>query len=95
MRLAPPRSAWYHNLVANPTASVELPNESFDVLARVAKGDKRDRLFHKVVENFPIYGGYQQKTGRRIPVIVPERVTSRRRSTLRVASPTRTGEPRK
>jgi deazaflavin-dependent oxidoreductase (nitroreductase family) len=92
---APTNPAWYHNLVANPTASVELPNESFDVQARVAKGDEREQLFHKVVESFPIYSGYQQKTGRRIPVIVLERVTSRRRSTLRVASPTRTGEPRK
>ena len=66
--------AWYHNLLANPAASVELPGESFDVQARVAKGDERDRLFHEVVEHFPIYSGYQQKTGRRIPVIVLERV---------------------
>jgi deazaflavin-dependent oxidoreductase (nitroreductase family) len=26
---APTNPAWYHNLVANPAASVELPNESF------------------------------------------------------------------
>jgi deazaflavin-dependent oxidoreductase (nitroreductase family) len=70
---APTNPAWYHNLVANPAASVELPNESFDVRARVAKGDERDRLFRKVVEHFPIYSGYQQMTGRRIPVIVLER----------------------
>ena len=66
--------AWYHNLVANPTASVELPTEFFDVQARVATGDERDRLFHKVAEHFPIYAGYQQKTGRRIPVVVLERI---------------------
>jgi deazaflavin-dependent oxidoreductase (nitroreductase family) len=71
---APTNPAWYHNLVANPAASVELPNESFGVQARVAKRDERDRLFHKVVEHFPIYAGYQQKTNRRIPVIVLERV---------------------
>jgi proline iminopeptidase len=53
---------------------VELLNESFGVRARVATGDERDRLFHKVVEHFPIYAGYQQKTGRRIPIIVLERV---------------------
>jgi deazaflavin-dependent oxidoreductase (nitroreductase family) len=71
---APTNPAWYHNLVANPAASVELLNESFGVRARLATDDERDRLFHKVVGHFPIYAGYQQKTGRRIPVIVLERV---------------------
>jgi deazaflavin-dependent oxidoreductase (nitroreductase family) len=71
---APTHPAWYHNLVAKPAASVELPNDSFDVQARVTKGDERDRLFRRVVEHFPIYIGYQQKTGRRIPVIVLDRV---------------------
>jgi deazaflavin-dependent oxidoreductase (nitroreductase family) len=71
---APTNPAWYHNLVANPAASVELPNESFEVQASIAKGDERDRLFHNVVEHFPIYSGYQQKTGRRIPVIILERI---------------------
>jgi len=27
-----------------------------------------------VAEHFPIYAGYQQKTGRRIPVVVLERI---------------------
>ena len=71
---APTNPAWYHNLLANPAASVELPNESFEVQARIAKGDERDRLFQKVVAHFPIYVGYQQKTGRRIPVIVLDSV---------------------
>jgi hypothetical protein len=44
------------------------------VQARVATGDERDRLFHTVAEHFPIYSGYQQKTRRRIPVIVLERI---------------------
>ena len=66
--------AWYHNLVATPTASVELPNESFDVQARVPEGAERDRLFHQVAEQFPIYTDYQSKTARRIPVIVLDRV---------------------
>jgi deazaflavin-dependent oxidoreductase (nitroreductase family) len=66
--------AWYHNLRATPTASVELPTESFDVQVRITQGAERDRLFEKVAEHFPIYGDYQHKTGRRIPVIVLERV---------------------
>jgi hypothetical protein len=53
---------------------VELPNESLDVQARVAKGDERDLLFRKVAEHFPIYIGYQEKTDRQIPVIALQRV---------------------
>ena len=71
---APTHPAWYHNLVANPAASVELPNESFGVQAKRTEGAERDRLFQTVVEHFPIYGDYQQKTGRAIPVIVLQRV---------------------
>jgi deazaflavin-dependent oxidoreductase (nitroreductase family) len=67
---APRNPAWYHNLLANPTASVELANESFDVRARIAEGDARHDLYETVARQFPIYGEYQQKTGRLVPVIV-------------------------
>ena len=36
---APVNPAWYHNLVANPRASVELAGESIDVCARVAEDE--------------------------------------------------------
>jgi deazaflavin-dependent oxidoreductase (nitroreductase family) len=61
---------WYHNLVANPAASVALGNKSFDVLARVTDGDERERLFDKVAARFPIYRDYQSRTSRLFPVIV-------------------------
>jgi deazaflavin-dependent oxidoreductase (nitroreductase family) len=66
--------AWYHNLVANPAASVQLPDESFDVRARVAEGAERDHLFQKVTERFPIYLDYQKRTSRMIPVVVLDRI---------------------
>jgi deazaflavin-dependent oxidoreductase (nitroreductase family) len=72
---APTNPGWYYNLLATPTASVELAHTSFDVHARIAEGDERDRLFEKVAKHFPIYADYQQKTRRRIPVIVLERLT--------------------
>jgi deazaflavin-dependent oxidoreductase (nitroreductase family) len=71
---APTNPAWYHNLLTTPTASVELPNESFPVHTRITEGPERDRLFQKVAEHFPIYADYQRKTGRHIPVIVLEPV---------------------
>jgi deazaflavin-dependent oxidoreductase (nitroreductase family) len=66
--------AWYHNLIANPRATIELPTESFDVRATIAEGEERDDIFQKVADHFPIYDNYQQRTGRRIPIIVLQRI---------------------
>ena len=35
---------WYHNLVANPRASIEIETQRYDVTARVATGDERKRI---------------------------------------------------
>src|SRR5262249_9430008 len=42
---APTSPDWFHNLVANPDVTVELPNETFEARARVAQGDERERLW--------------------------------------------------
>src|ERR1700674_4925379 len=42
---APTHPAWYHNLVANPTVTVEVPEEQFEARAVVIDGEERDRLF--------------------------------------------------
>src|SRR5229473_2006852 len=39
---APTNPDWYHNLVANPTASVEVGDERYDVKATVLTGAERD-----------------------------------------------------
>jgi deazaflavin-dependent oxidoreductase (nitroreductase family) len=66
--------AWYHNLLATPRGMVELPTESLDVRARIPEGQEREDLFQKVVGRFPIYDIYQQRTVRRVPIIVLERI---------------------
>jgi deazaflavin-dependent oxidoreductase (nitroreductase family) len=65
--------AWYHNMVANPRVTVELPDETFEARATVAEGDERDRLFRAQADLMPNFDEYQAKTSRRIPVIVLER----------------------
>lgn len=70
---APTHPAWYHNLLANPTASVEVGTEKFDVNARVAEGEERERLYQSQVSRMPQFADYQQKTTRQIPVVVLER----------------------
>ncbi len=70
---APTNPDWYHNLVAHPTATVELPDERFQVRTVVASGNERDRLFEQQARQMPNFAEYQKKTARRIPVIVLER----------------------
>jgi deazaflavin-dependent oxidoreductase (nitroreductase family) len=71
---APKSPAWYHNLVANPQVTVELPGETYTAKARVTEGEERDRLFRAQADLMPNFDEYQTKTTRVIPVVVLERV---------------------
>ncbi len=71
---APTSPAWYHNLVANPTVTVEVGAEKFDARATPAQGEERDRLFDAQATLMPNFAAYQRRTTRRIPVVVLERV---------------------
>ena len=70
----PKNPPWYHNLVANPVATVELGSERFRVRAAVTAGEERQRLFDRQAAQMPIVAEYQQKTTRQIPVIVLKRI---------------------
>jgi deazaflavin-dependent oxidoreductase (nitroreductase family) len=60
--------AWVHNLRANPSAHVEIGNESSDVTARELPSAERDELFARITAAAPGFGEYQAKTTRVIPV---------------------------
>lgn len=68
--------AWYHNLLAHPETSIEVPGEdavrTVEVCARVAGDDERDELYADVVAKAPQFGEYQKGTSRRIPIVVLE-----------------------
>jgi len=70
---APKHPAWYHNLVANPDASVEVGTEKYPVRAVVTAGEERDRLFQQQASLMPAFGEYQKRTTRTIPVVALER----------------------
>jgi deazaflavin-dependent oxidoreductase (nitroreductase family) len=72
---APSHPAWYHNLVANPEVTVELPDETYKARAVVAHGDERERLYRAQAELMPNFTEYQKKTTREIPVVVLERIS--------------------
>jgi deazaflavin-dependent oxidoreductase (nitroreductase family) len=72
----PQNPDWYHNLLANPKVSVEVGTDSFDVVAREAKGEERDRIWTTQKERYHGFAEYEEKTKgiRDIPVIVLEPV---------------------
>ncbi|MCA1666399.1 MAG: nitroreductase family deazaflavin-dependent oxidoreductase [Thermomicrobia bacterium] len=70
---APTNPDWYRNLVAHPTATVELGTEKFQARATVIEGQERERLYDQQAAQIPGFAEYQQKTTRQIPVIVLER----------------------
>ena len=72
---APTNPDWYHNLLANPEASIEIGTDNIAVVATELEGEERDRLFAKQVDVMPGFGEYQAKAGRVIPVVALTRRT--------------------
>jgi deazaflavin-dependent oxidoreductase (nitroreductase family) len=72
---SPKHPAWFNNLVANPTVTVEVGSERFQARATVTSGAERQRLFNAQAASMPIFHEYQKKTSREIPVVVLERMS--------------------
>jgi F420H(2)-dependent quinone reductase len=62
--------AWYLNLMANPEATVEIEDREVRVRAEEAHSEEKSRLWQKMVEMYPAYDAYQEKTEREIPLLV-------------------------
>lgn len=65
----PENPAWYHNLVANPTVTVELGPDRYRAEAIVLQGEERDRIFEICGRKISNFADYQKRTSRVIPVI--------------------------
>jgi len=74
---SPTHPDWYHNLLANPEAIIEIGTQKFRVRATVAEGEERERLFNAQAALMPFFAAYQQQTTRQIPVIIFERIGSK------------------
>ena len=72
----PKNPDWYHNLVANPSVTIEVGTETIEGRAEVLTGEERDRLYAKQAEAYPQFAEYEQRTSRTIPVIALSRVES-------------------
>lgn len=69
----PRHSAWYHNILANPSVTIEIGADKYDAIASVVTGEEREELWKKQVAAAPYFADYQAKTDREIPVIVLDR----------------------
>ena len=68
----PSDPAWWTNLVARPSAEVEIDARRHPVVARRATGPEGDRLWPRLVAAFPDYGRYRVTAGRPIPLVILE-----------------------
>jgi F420H(2)-dependent quinone reductase len=71
---APENPVWYYNLKANPTSVVIQDGpDPFDAEVREVTGDEKAQWWERAVAAYPPYAEYQQRTDRRIPVLVARR----------------------
>lgn len=67
---APTHPDWYHNLVANPTVTVEYGDRTFETTAEVLTGSDRDAAYARQVAAVPTFAEYEKNAGDRvIPVV--------------------------
>jgi deazaflavin-dependent oxidoreductase (nitroreductase family) len=70
---APANPAWYSNLAADPDVTVQVGADDFRAVARTATAQEKERLWPAMVNIWPDFDNYRQKTDRDIPVVVLER----------------------
>ena len=66
---APIHPGWYFNLVAEPTAEVQVGRRRFAVTGRAVSEAEKAALWPRVVAIYPPYEAYQRRTTRSIPVV--------------------------
>ena len=66
----PKNPAWYHNLVANADATVEIGTDTLQVTARVASAQERETIWTTQKASFPQFAEHEEKTDREIPVVI-------------------------
>ncbi|MFE9186760.1 nitroreductase family deazaflavin-dependent oxidoreductase [Micromonospora haikouensis] len=71
---APTNPDWYHNVLAHPRVRAEIGTETVELVARVAAGEERERIWSAQKAAYPGFADYERKTDRRIPVVVLEPV---------------------
>jgi deazaflavin-dependent oxidoreductase (nitroreductase family) len=64
--------AWYHNLISQPLADIQVKARKLRVTGRPAADEEYERLWTLVNAKNPMYTRYQQNTRRKIPIVILE-----------------------
>lgn len=70
----PDHPLWYLNLLDDPHATIQIKGETFDTIARTAESPEREELWAEAMKQWPNYDAYQERTTRKIPLVVFDRV---------------------
>jgi F420H(2)-dependent quinone reductase len=62
--------AWFLNLMEHPATTVEIGRRRVSVQARMATEAERAEYWPRLLEIYPSYGIYQERTDRLLPVVV-------------------------
>jgi len=60
---------WYHNLVNDPTTSIQIGSRRTAFVAEPMSDAEHDRWWPRIVDAYRDYAVYQSRTDRKIPVI--------------------------
>lgn len=61
---------WYHHLMADPRAEVEVGSDSWSVLAAEATGEERNRLWDSQVQRWEFLKELQAQASWELPVLI-------------------------
>jgi deazaflavin-dependent oxidoreductase (nitroreductase family) len=64
--------SWYHNLKANPHASVQIDGVTYKCTARQAEGTERENYWQRAVAMYDGFERYARKAKREIPMMILE-----------------------
>tara|TARA_B100000029_G_scaffold455878_1_gene483465 strand:- start:1667 stop:2110 length:444 start_codon:yes stop_codon:yes gene_type:complete len=61
---------WYLNLVEEPTFEMKIGSKNFQMKAEEIFSEEKEKLWPKIVDAYPDYQRYKDRTDRNIPVLV-------------------------
>jgi deazaflavin-dependent oxidoreductase (nitroreductase family) len=67
---APDNPGWYENLLAHPDIEIQVLDQIIPVTARTGTPEDKARVWPIMVEKWPDYDRYQERTPRDIPVVI-------------------------
>jgi deazaflavin-dependent oxidoreductase (nitroreductase family) len=67
---APRNPGWYYNLRANPDVSIQIGQRTRRMIAEPLSGAARATYWEGVLQQHPVFAGYQRKVRREIPVVL-------------------------